>query len=190
MHMTMISGYVGGNAQVETVGNGQVVTRYRVAVNESVVTNGVPERQTTWYTVNAWNINYGQHITKGRRMLVIGKPLPHKSYQRQDGTWGISNDLTQIMAEFQDANPNRDQSLAVPANAVVKDDNYTKEIDTHKEQQNREAAVLAMMGAMSSPAVNFPNTAPATNPNIPEISLPPSQFNLLPDEQEETTLTR
>jgi single-strand DNA-binding protein len=98
-------GNLGRDPEMRYTPNGQPVTNFNLAVNQSVpIGNGEREIVTMWVRVSAWGKlaeNCNRYLNKGSKVLVeadrfsidpqTGSP---KIYQRPDGTTGTSYEVT------------------------------------------------------------------------------------------------
>lgn len=76
MQEIRLSGIIGKEAQVKTTLNGRQFATFSLACNEKTGrTNqdGTDEYETTWWDVFC-NVEDVQYLTKGRKVMVIGKP--------------------------------------------------------------------------------------------------------------------
>lgn len=90
--------------------SGQAVTNFSVATNRRYSTSdGQQVEETTWYRISAWGRQAetcNQYLRSGSRVLVEGrlKPDPEtggpRLYQRQDGSWGASYEVTARYVKF------------------------------------------------------------------------------------------
>ena len=89
-----------------SVATRQVVSKERVAScptgwKESL--NGKNWELTTWFRVTAWRKlaeTCNQFLTKGKQVMVEGELSEPKPYQKRDGTWGASLDVTAYTVKF------------------------------------------------------------------------------------------
>ena len=87
-----VTGFVGSDPQVKTVGE-QQVTSFSVAVSRK---NGSGKKQTLWVRVNCWNKLAdvaGQYIKKGSLVQVTTEWLRPSAWTDQGGTPQASIDL-------------------------------------------------------------------------------------------------
>ncbi len=92
-------GNVGTEPELRTVGEGQVVANFSLAVNEQF---GEKE-QTTWYRVSCWNklaeiVN--EHLHQGRLIVVEGSRLRASAYVNQRGEAAATLELTANRIRF------------------------------------------------------------------------------------------
>jgi len=88
LNKVMIIGNLGADPEMRYTANGNAVTTFNVATNESW-TDGSGERRerTEWFSVVTWNRlaeTCGQYLTKGRQVYVEGR-LQTRSWDGQDG---------------------------------------------------------------------------------------------------------
>lgn len=116
-HSTIIVGRLGRDPEMRFTPSGEAVTNFNVAVSESY-TNSGGERveKTTWYTVSTFGKqaeNCNQYLKKGKLVLVVGnlkadpKTGGPKVYQKQDGSYGASYELSGNTVKF--LSPKNDQ---------------------------------------------------------------------------------
>ena len=83
----IIEGHLGADPEMRYTANGSAVTNMRVAASERFTTkDGEKQERTEWFSVVCWNKLaeiVGQHLVKGREVLVEGK-LQTRSWD-QDG---------------------------------------------------------------------------------------------------------
>jgi single-strand DNA-binding protein len=90
--------------------NGQAVTNLNIAVDDSYTDNqGERIKKTIWVRVSAWGKqaeNCNEYLQKGKRVLVEGRLRcdPEtgnpRVFQRQDGTYGASYEVTSRTVRF------------------------------------------------------------------------------------------
>lgn len=110
MNLTIITGNLGNNPEMRFTSSGQAVTSFSVATNRTyTASNGEKVKETTWFRVTAWGKQAevcNQYLQKGAKVAVEGRLTPDKStgapriYQKQDGTYAASYELTAINIEF------------------------------------------------------------------------------------------
>jgi single-strand DNA-binding protein len=106
----IIVGYLGRDPEMRYTPNGQAVTNFSVAASRRYSTSdGQQVDETTWYRISAWGRQAetcNQYLRKGSRVLIEGrlKPDPEtggpRLYQRQDGSWGASFEVTAQFVKF------------------------------------------------------------------------------------------
>lgn len=100
----IIVGNLGADPELRWTQSGHAVTNFSMAVNRSYTdSNGQQIDETTWYRISVWGGQaeaVNQYLQQGSRVLVEGrlKSDPEtggpRVYQRQDGTWGASYEVT------------------------------------------------------------------------------------------------
>jgi single-strand DNA-binding protein len=94
-NMIVLEGNIGRDAETREV-NESSVTSFSLAVNEYLGkgADGQPRERSTWFDVSVWN-EYGvalrPHLTKGKKVLVIGRADAPRTFTRNDGTFGVGN---------------------------------------------------------------------------------------------------
>lgn len=125
MNLTIITGNLGTNPEMRYTGTGQAVTSFSVATNRTYTSsNGEKVKETTWFRVTAWGKQAevcNQYLQRGAKVAVEGRLTPDKStgaprvYQKQDGTYAASYELTAINIEFISGTKSSEQhEAAVP----------------------------------------------------------------------------
>jgi single-strand DNA-binding protein len=98
---TTIVGYLGNTPEQRFTPEGKAVTGFSVAVSDR-------KGDTTWFRVTVWDQQAeacAQYLHKGSPVLVEGR-LQHdgngnpKTFQRKDGTWSASFELTASTVKF------------------------------------------------------------------------------------------
>ena len=99
----MIIGNLGQDPELRYLPSGQAVTKLGVATTESWKDqSGEKQERTTWWKVSVWGKQAetcNQFLKKGSKVLVEGtmrgdeKGNP-RTFQRQDGSWGASYEMT------------------------------------------------------------------------------------------------
>jgi single-strand DNA-binding protein len=95
MTKTIVVGYVGNDATINTVNN-KTVINFNVAHTETWKDNtGEKQSKTTWFQVAKWTDKtaVAQYIKKGTLVSVEGK-VEARAYTTKDGTQGVSLVLT------------------------------------------------------------------------------------------------
>ena len=101
----IIVGNLGRDPEMRYLPNGgQAVTNFNVATNRQyTASNGEKVKETTWFRVSAWGRQAetcNQYLRTGSQVMVEGRLNPDRetgsprTYQRSDGTWGASFELT------------------------------------------------------------------------------------------------
>ena len=101
----IIIGNIGSDAELRYLPDGTPVCTFSLA-DSRVVKKGVDE--TTWFRVTRFGKQaevLAQYLLKGASVLVEGRLKPGdggnpRVYQRKDGTWGASFDVTASDVEF------------------------------------------------------------------------------------------
>jgi len=109
-HTLIIVGNVGRDPEMRYTPSGQAVTSFPVASNRTyTASNGEKVKETTWFRVSAWGKlaeTCNQFLKKGRSVLVEGRLTADKTsggprtWQRQDGTWAASFEVTAQTVRF------------------------------------------------------------------------------------------
>lgn len=100
----IIIGNLGKDPDMRYTADGKPVTTFSVATSRKY--GDVTE--TTWWRITTWNAqaeNCNKFLTKGSRVFIEGHLTPDenggpKVYQRKDGTWGASYDVTADLVKF------------------------------------------------------------------------------------------
>lgn len=89
---------------------GKAVTSFSVATNRQYTSNnGQQVKEVCWFRVSAWEKlaeTCNQYLHKGSKVLVEGRLQPDQAtgsprvYQRQDGTYGASFEVTASTVRF------------------------------------------------------------------------------------------
>lgn len=99
----VLVGHLGADPRSYTTRDERTVTNFDVAINER---RGDGTEVTTWYRVAAWN-GLGEvcaaHLTKGRKVLVVGSRLSASVWTDQSGTIRTTLELTAETVKFLDA---------------------------------------------------------------------------------------
>ncbi len=106
----IIVGNLGRDPEMRYTPDGTPVTTLSVATNRKWSnSDGSQSEETTWFRVTAWRRTAevaAQYLTKGRQVLVEGRLTPDKEtggprvWQRQDGSWGASFEVTADTIKF------------------------------------------------------------------------------------------
>lgn len=131
MNLTIITGNLGSNPEMRFTGTGQAVTSFSVATNRAyTAANGEKVKETTWFRVTAWGKLAeicNQYLQKGAKVAVEGRLTPDKStgapriYQKQDGSYAASYELTATNVEFISGTKSAENKQFEPASADVGD---------------------------------------------------------------------
>ncbi len=105
-----VVGNLGNDPEMRYTPGGQAVTNFSVATNNRYTANdGQQVDETTWFRISAWGRlaeTCNQYLRKGRKVLVEGRLKPDlqtggpRTYQRQDGTWAASFEVTAQTVKF------------------------------------------------------------------------------------------
>jgi len=102
----IIIGNLGREPETRYSPAGEPVTAFSVATSRKIK----GESETTWFRVNVWGKqaeSCSQYLHKGSKVLVEGRLKPDGNgsptvFQRKDGTWGASYDVTAENVRFLD----------------------------------------------------------------------------------------
>ena len=100
----IIIGNLGRDPEMRYTPDGSPVTSFSVATSRRYG----EKDETTWFRVTVWNKqaeNCNQYLHKGSKVLVEGRLRPDANgspsvFQRRDGSWGASFDLTADTVRF------------------------------------------------------------------------------------------
>ena len=100
----IIIGNLGREPEMRFTPNGDPVTTFSVATSRKA--NGKDE--TTWFRVSVWGKqaeSCSKYLSKGAKVLVEGRLRPDASgnpttFQRKDGTWSASFEVTAESVRF------------------------------------------------------------------------------------------
>jgi single-strand DNA-binding protein len=100
----IIIGNLGRDPEMRYTPDGSPVTSFSVATSRKYG----EKDETTWFRVTVWNKqaeNCNQYLHKGSKVLVEGRLRPDANgspsvFQRRDGSWGASFDLTADTVRF------------------------------------------------------------------------------------------
>lgn len=99
LNKVMIIGNLGGEPEMKYTANGDAVTTFSVAANESWTgKDGDKQERTEWFSVVAWKRlaeTCAQYLEKGRSVYVEGR-LQTRSWEGQDGK---KNYRTEVIAD-------------------------------------------------------------------------------------------
>ena len=102
----IIIGYLGRDPEMRYTPDGNPVTTFSMASS-----NRFGDRdETTWFRITVWGKQAettNQYLRKGKRVLVEGRLKPDSSgnptvFQRKDGTYGASYEVTASTVRFLD----------------------------------------------------------------------------------------
>jgi single-strand DNA-binding protein len=109
----VIVGNLGRDPEMRYLPNGQPVTNFNLATNRGYTnSNGEKIKETTWFRISAWGRQAetcNQYLKVGSKVLIEGRLNPDQAtggprvYQRQDGTYGSSYELTAERVVFMDS---------------------------------------------------------------------------------------
>ena len=99
LNKVMIIGNLGADPEMRYTANGNAVTTFNVAANETWNDqNGERKERVEWFNVVTWNKlaeTCAQHLAKGRQVYVEGR-LQTRSWEGQDGA---KHYRTEVIAE-------------------------------------------------------------------------------------------
>ena len=101
----IVVGNLGGDPEMRYMPNGNAVTNFNMATSRSWNDPNTGQRveKTVWFRVSAWGRlaeTTNQYLSKGKKVLVEGRMEESKPFQRQDGTWSASLNLTAETVQF------------------------------------------------------------------------------------------
>lgn len=100
----ILVGRLGRDPEMRYTPDGTPVTSFSVATDRRWKDqNGQPQQKTTWFRVTVWRKQAelaNQYLAKGRIVLVEGELNEPKPYQRNDGTYAASLDVTATNIRF------------------------------------------------------------------------------------------
>lgn len=99
-----IVGNLGRDPEMRYTPGGQAVTNMNVATNRQYTnSNGERVKETVWFRISAWGRQAetcNEYLKTGSQILVEGRMNPDKEtggprvFERNDGTWGASFEVT------------------------------------------------------------------------------------------------
>lgn len=100
----IIIGNLGRDPEIRYIPGGDPVTTFSVATSRKYG----EKDETTWFRVAVWNKqaeSCNQYLHKGSKVLVEGRLRPDESgnptvFQRKDGSWGASYEVTAETVRF------------------------------------------------------------------------------------------
>lgn len=100
----IIIGNLGRDPELRFLPDGTPVTTFSVATSRKAG----EKDETTWFRVTVWGKqaeSCNQYLHKGSKVLVEGRLRPDESgnptvFQRKDGTWGASYEVTADAVKF------------------------------------------------------------------------------------------
>jgi single-strand DNA-binding protein len=120
---TVIIGRLGRDPEMRYTQDGTPVCSFSVATDRRWKdASGQAIAKTTWFRVTTWRnlaevVN--QYTHKGDLVMCEGELAEPKPYQKTDGTWAASLDLTASAVKF--LNSKRDSEHAEPADGAEMD---------------------------------------------------------------------
>ena len=117
----IIIGNLGSNPEMRFTPNGDPVTSFSVATSRKYG----EKDETTWFRVTVWGKqaeSCSKYLSKGSKVLVEGRLRPDsngspRTFQRKDGTWSASYEITAENVRFLDGKARDDV-----------DDSYSAEV--------------------------------------------------------------
>jgi single-strand DNA-binding protein len=101
---TILVGNLGRDPEMRFLPSGQPVTNLSVATSRSWTNNqGEKQEETTWFRVAVFGKSAetcNQYLKKGSKVLVEGRMQPARAFQKQDGSWGASLEVTAQNVRF------------------------------------------------------------------------------------------
>jgi len=96
----ILIGNLGSNPEMRFTPSGDPVTTFSVATSRKYG----EKDETTWFRVSVWGKQAetcNQYLTKGSKVLVEGRLKAEPNvYQRKDGTWASSYEITAETVRF------------------------------------------------------------------------------------------
>jgi len=117
----IIAGNVGRDCEVRVTTTGKQVASFSVAVNE----RSGGQDEVTWFRVTTWEKLASiceKYVTKGMTVLCEGRVKMSQPYQKRDGTWGNSLEMTAYTVKFMSSKGQQSDSQAEPANQTTAND--------------------------------------------------------------------
>ena len=106
----IVVGYLGRDPEMRYTQDGVPVTTLSVATSRKWTNkDGTPGKETVWFRVSVWRKQAeacNQYLSKGQPVLLEGQLRPDpetggpRVYQRQDGSYGASYELTAFTVRF------------------------------------------------------------------------------------------
>jgi single-strand DNA-binding protein len=108
--ITIITGNLGRDVEMRYTPKGTAVCDFSVATKNW-------KKETTWWKITAWGKlaeTCNEYLKKGRLVQVVGEMVADergnpKVYQKRDGTWGASFELTASKVDFLGGRPETQQ---------------------------------------------------------------------------------
>lgn len=110
--LVIIEGYIAADPEMRFTGQGTAVTNFTIGSNREFKVNDEKKKETTWVRVDVWGKlaeNVAALCKKGTLVQVVGRLKPDDNggprvFQRKDGNWGASYEVT--AREVRIYNPN------------------------------------------------------------------------------------
>jgi len=102
MNQCTITGNLGADPELRTVGQDNSVCELRVAVNDRVKKRGEWQAQTTWFRCTVWGKtaeNCAKYLSKGRKVLVTGR-VQMSEWTDKEGAQRSTLELADCRVEF------------------------------------------------------------------------------------------
>ena len=100
----ILIGRLGRDPEMRYTQDGTPVTSFSVATDRRWTDkSGQQQQRTTWFRVSAWRKlaeTCNQYLSKGKQVMVEGELSEPKPYQKRDGTYGASLDVTAYTVKF------------------------------------------------------------------------------------------
>lgn len=111
----ILIGNLGNDPELRHTATGAPVCTFRLAVHKQWQTNdGEQKEKVTWFRVTAWQKLaevVHEHLSKGRRVLVIGEVESAQAYLSKTGELAATNEVTARTIRFLDFAHSDDHSL-------------------------------------------------------------------------------
>lgn len=127
----VVVGYLGRDPEMRYTPSGVPVTNFSIATTRKWTSqDGTPGEETTWFRVAAWRKlaeTCNQYLSKGQLVLVEGRLNPDENgsprvFQRQDGSYGASYELTARTVRFLGRREPAAPEVEGPAPAIEEED--------------------------------------------------------------------
>ena len=105
----IIIGNLGSDPEMRYMADGTAVTNFSVATNRRFKRGEKTVDETTWFRVSVWGRQAetaNQYLSRGRKVMIEGRLRPDpetgspRTYQRNDGSFGASFELTADNVQF------------------------------------------------------------------------------------------
>jgi single-strand DNA-binding protein len=106
----ILVGHLGSDPEMRYLPSGQAVTNFSLATNRRWTDrqSGQQTEETVWWRVSVFGAQaetVNQYLRKGSQALIEGRVRPDERgnprvWQRQDGTWGASYEITAFNVRF------------------------------------------------------------------------------------------